>query len=114
MKRFLVLYLVPSSVVEQWKKTDPETRGPAEAKMRAAWDDWMRAHSATVSGTEAGGKTKRVSSDGIAETTNDIMLYAFAEAESHEAAARMFAQHPHLQIPDASIEVMEVRPMTGP
>lgn len=42
------------------------------------------------------------------------MLYAFAEAESHEAAARMFAQHPHLQIPNASIEVMEVRPMTGP
>ncbi|MHB2207005.1 hypothetical protein [Methylobacterium sp. CM6257] len=113
MKRFLVLYLVPSSVVEKWKRTDPESRGPAEEKMRAAWDDWMREHSGTVSGTEAGGKTKRISSDGISDTKNDIMLYAFAEAESHEAAARMFEQHPHLQIPNASIEVMEVRAMTG-
>ena len=41
------------------------------------------------------------------------MLHAFVEAESHEAAAKLFEHHPHLQIPQSSIEVMEVRPMTG-
>ena len=35
------------------------------------------------------------------------------EAESHEAAAKSFEDHPHLQIPQSSIEVMEIRPMGG-
>jgi hypothetical protein len=30
MKKFLVLYLVPASVMEEWSKTDPETRKAAE------------------------------------------------------------------------------------
>ena len=37
-KKFLVLYLVPASVVEDWSKTDPEKRKPAEEKMRAEWN----------------------------------------------------------------------------
>ena len=41
------------------------------------------------------------------------MLYSVVEAESHEAAARMFANHPHLTIPQSSIQVMEVRAL-GP
>jgi len=32
---------------------------------------------------------------------------------SHEAAAKSFEHHPHLQIPQSSIEVMEIRPMGG-
>ena len=35
------------------------------------------------------------------------------EAESHEAAARPFEGHPHLQIPQSSIEVMEINPLHG-
>ena len=73
----------------------------------------MQKHASAISGTEAGGKTKRVTADGVSDTKNDVMLYAFVEAESHEAAAKMFERHPHLQIPQSSIEVMEVRPMTG-
>jgi hypothetical protein len=34
MKKFLVLYLVPASVLEDWSKTDPEKRKVAEEKMR--------------------------------------------------------------------------------
>ena len=44
---------------------------------------------------------------------NDIMLYAIVEAETHEAAAKMFEGYPHLQIPQASIEVMEIHPLPG-
>jgi hypothetical protein len=40
-----------------------------------------------------------------------IILVSFVEAESHEAAAKAFENHPHLQIPQSSIEVMYVRPM---
>jgi hypothetical protein len=43
-KKFLVLYLIPASVVEKWSKTDPNERKAAEEKMRGEWDNWMRAH----------------------------------------------------------------------
>ena len=34
-------------------------------------------------------------------------------AESHDAAAKTFVGHPHLQIPQSSIEVMEINPLSG-
>jgi hypothetical protein len=67
----------------------------------------------SASDTGVGGKTKRVSSNGTSDAKKDIILYAFVEAESHEAAAKAFENHPHLQIPQSTIEVMEVRPMGG-
>ena len=36
------------------------------------------------------------------------MLYAIVQAESHDAAAAAFKGHPHLQIPEAAIEIMEL------
>jgi len=44
MQRFLVLYLVPSSVMADWAKTDAATRQSAEQKMQAAWKEWMSAN----------------------------------------------------------------------
>jgi hypothetical protein len=41
------------------------------------------------------------------------MLYSFVEAESHEAAAKAFEGHPNLGIPQSSIEIMEIRPVTS-
>jgi len=113
MKKFLVLYLVPASVMADWAKSDPEARKVAEQKMRAEWGKWMSDHAKIISSTEAAGKTKGVTSGGISDTKNDIILYSFVEASSHEAAAKAFENHPHLQIPQSSIEVMEVRPMGG-
>jgi hypothetical protein len=113
MKKFIALYLAPASVIEDWMKTDAETRKAAEQKMQAEWRAWMAQHDKMILGSEAGGKTKRVSPSGVADIKNDVMLYSFVEAESHEAAAKAFEKHPHLQIPQATIEVMEVRPM-GP
>ncbi len=113
MKKFLVLYLAPASVLEGWSKTDPDKRKPAEEKMRGEWNAWMSHHAKMITDTAAGGKTKRVASSGTSDIKNDIMLYSFVEAESHEVAAKAFESHPHLQIPQSSIEVMEVRPMTG-
>ena len=71
----------------------------------------MSANAAMILKTEVGGKTKRVAANGISDVKNDIMMYTFIEAASHDAAAAIFAGHPHLQIPQATIEVMEVRAM---
>jgi hypothetical protein len=112
-KKFLVLYLVPASVMADWAKTDPATKQAEEQKMHAAWGKWMGDHAKMIISTEAGGKTKRVTTSGVSDTRNDIVLCSFVEAQSHEAAAKAFEDHPHLQIPQSSIEVMYVRPMGG-
>jgi hypothetical protein len=81
--------------------------------MHAAWGKWMADHAEMIISTEAGGKTKRVTTSGVSDTRNDIALCSYVEAQSHEAAAKAFEDHPHLQIPQSSIEVMYVRPMGG-
>jgi hypothetical protein len=110
-KKFLVLYLAPPAVMEEWAKKDPTERKAAEEKMRGGWQKWMGQHSKMIISTEVGGKTKRVTSSGVADTKNAIVLYAVVAAESHEAAAQAFENHPHLQIPQSSVEVMEIKPL---
>jgi hypothetical protein len=112
MRKFLVLYLVPVAVIDDWKKNDPEKRKPAEEKMQREWGQWMTDHASMLADKGAGvGKTKRVSADETSDARNDVMLYAIVAAESHEAAAKAFERHPHLQIPQSSIEVMEIHPL---
>jgi hypothetical protein len=113
LKKFLVLYLAPVEVLANWAKTDPATRKAAEEKMRGEWQRWMAEHAKMISVTEAAGKTKAITSVGVGDTRNDIMLYSIVEAESHDVAAQAFASHPHLGIPQSSIQVMEVRAL-GP
>jgi hypothetical protein len=114
MKKFLVTYLAPASVIDEWKKTAPEKRKQAEEKMQGEWKQWMSDHRGMFADAGAGvGKSKRVTAQGTSDTRNDVMLYGIVEAESHEAATRTFEGHPHLQIPQASIEVMEINPMHG-
>jgi len=69
----------------------------------------MGNHAKMITLTEAAGKTKAVTKTGIGDIKNDIMLYSLVEAENHDIAAQAFADHPHLTIPQSSIEVMEVR-----
>lgn len=112
MKKFLVIYLAPVVVIEEWMKKAPEERKAEEDKMKAEWDGWMKEHS-QVKETAGAGKTKRVTKDGITDAKNDIMLFSMVEAESPEAAAKLFENHPHLAIPQASIEIMPVSYLPG-
>ncbi len=114
MKKFLVMYLAPASVIDDWKKTEPGKRKEAEEKMQSDWRKWTSDHMKIFVDKGAGvGKTKCVTAQGTSDTRNDIMLYAIVEAESHEAVAKTFEGHPHLQIPHSSIEVMEIHPLSG-
>ena len=114
MSRFLVLYSAPAAVIDEWMKTPAEKRKAAEEKMMHDWKNWMADHAGLFVDKGAGvGKPKRVTAQGVADTRNDVMLYAVVEAESHEAAARAFEGHPHLGIPQASIEVMPLSSLHG-
>src|ERR1044071_1435551 len=99
MGKFLVTYLAPASVIEEWKKTDPSKRKAAEEKMQQDWKKWMTDHAKSFADKGAGvGKTKRVTAQGLADARNEIMLYSVIEADSHESAAKMFDKHPHIGI----------------
>ncbi|MFZ1987649.1 MAG: hypothetical protein WAV21_01275 [Minisyncoccia bacterium] len=113
MQKFLVLYLTPVSVLEAWSKTDPEERKVAEEKMKGEWQTWASTHAGMILETAGAGKTKRVTKEGVMDAKNDIMLYSIVEAESHEAATKIFENHPHFGIPEASIEIMPMNPLPG-
>lgn len=111
MQKFLVMFLAPVAVIEEWMKTPQADREIAEKKMREEWNVWSTAHASMIKETNAGGKTKRVNASGVSDTKNDIMLYSIIEAESHDIASQAFVGHPHLGIPEASIEIMAIRSM---
>jgi hypothetical protein len=75
----------------------------------------MRTHQkrVVVSGGPIG-RTQRVSLAGVEAARNDICGYVVVSAESHEAASRMFKNHPHFAVfPGEAVEVMECLPVPG-
>ena len=65
MKKFLVLYHAPVTVVDEWKKTEPAKRKADEEKMMAEWQKWMKDNAKIFADAGAGaGKTKRVDAHG--------------------------------------------------
>ncbi len=113
MKKFLVTYLGSASAITQWKAMDEEKRRQQEGVGKEAWGKWAIANGKDIvdQGSPVG-KTKRISAQGVSDTKNEIAAYAIVQADSHEAAAKMFENHPHFMIfPGDSVEVMECLPM---
>jgi hypothetical protein len=112
MKKFLVLYMAPSAQFEQMmKNATPEQ----QKKGMDAWMKWMNTNKTSlVDGGAPLGKTKRVDSNGTKDTKNEAGGYSVVQADSHDAAARIFGKdHPHLQVPGAWIEIVEIMPIPG-
>jgi hypothetical protein len=117
MKKFLAIYIGTASSLDKsgWNSLPEGKRKELEATGIKAWGDWMVTHAAAV--VEQGGpvgKTKRTSAQGVADTKNTVTGYVVVQADSHEAAARMFEKHPHFTIfPGDSVEIMECLPIPG-
>lgn len=81
----------------------------------AAWKAWVGKHQSAIVGMGGPlGKTKRVTDQGIQDITNQLSAYTIVRAESHEAAAKMFENHPHFtNFPGECVEVMPVLPIPG-
>ena len=106
--------MAPVSEMEEWMKKPAEERADAEKKMMTDWQTWMKEHASIFADMGGGtGKTKRITSGGTAQAKNDIMLYSLVQGDSEEEITKTFESHPHFGIPNASIEIMEVRPMGG-
>src|SRR5688572_23166324 len=105
MKKFMVLYMAPTSAIEQMSKATP-------AQMKAGMDEWMswadKNRRTLVDLGAPLGKTKKVTSAGVSDTRNEITGYAIVQGDSLDAVARTFANHPHFKMGGgASIEIIE-------
>jgi transcription antitermination factor NusG len=117
MKKFMAVYTgsIEARRNSGWDALDESTRKEREASGLQAWMDWGAKHAAAI--VDQGGplgKTKRASRAGIADTRNSITGYVIVQAESHDAAVRMFENHPHFTtFPGDSVEVMDMIPIPG-
>jgi hypothetical protein len=98
-----------------WNALSGAERKAREKAGIAAWKAWVEKHQAALA--EMGGplgKTKRVGADGIADVGNEMGAFTVVRAASHEAAAKMFENHPHFAIfPGEAVEIMPVLPIPG-
>jgi hypothetical protein len=117
MKKYLAIFVgTPASAEKSgWNAMDEATRKNREAAGMKAWGDWMTANQAAIVDTGGPlGKTKRTAAAGVSDIKNSMAGYVVVQAESHEAAAKMFENHPHFTIfPGDSVEIMECLPIPG-
>jgi hypothetical protein len=98
-----------------WDALPESERRAKEGEGMAAWHAWVDKHQAAIVAMGGPlGKTKKVSQDGIHDTSNQMAAFTVIRADSHEAAARLFVDHPHFAIfPGESVEIMPVLPIPG-
>lgn len=115
MKQFMAIYLGSQAARSKWDKLSEADRNERQAAGMTAWGDWMAKHSENI--VESGGplgKTKHVDAKGVKDARNDLAAYVIVQAETHDAAAKLFLNHPHFTIfPGEAVEIMECLPIPG-
>jgi hypothetical protein len=111
MKKFMAMYMAPAATIAEMMKATP-------ADMKSGMDEWMKWSDANKKAiTDMGaplGKTKRVTSNGMADTKNEITGYTIVEADSFDAAAKIFKNHPHFKMgKGTTVDLLELVAIPG-
>ena len=111
MNKYIALFHTPVATMDEWmKSTNEETRKAAMEKMMQDWGAWTAAHAANI--VDQGSplnKTKHVDTKGVSDIRNDLNYIMTVQADSHDAAAALFTDNPHIvTIPDSFVEVIEM------
>lgn len=104
MTRFLAIYHGAADQLEKGRLSEAE-----QAEFMAAWATWAQTHQGSLVDPGAPLHMKKlVTAHAVEDFTDSKTGYAIVQADSHDAAVQMFAQHPHLQLHRGnSIEVLE-------
>jgi hypothetical protein len=117
MKKFLAVFIGSQSSEKftAWNALPPAQREAQHKAGASAWHAWVAKHQTAIrDGGGPLGKTKTVNAQGITDTRNLLTGYTVLEAESHEAAARLFENHPHFSMmPGECVEIMEILAIPG-
>lgn len=117
MKKFLAVYIgtEESMHASGWNALSDTERQEREKKGIKAWKKWVDDNKDSI--VEVGaplGKTLRTSKRGVEKSRNDLAGFTVVHAQSQEAAAKLFENHPHFTVfPGNSIEIMECLPIPG-
>jgi hypothetical protein len=98
-----------------WNALPEAERRSKERDGMAGWKAWVEKHQDAIAAMGGPlGKTKKVTQRGIEDVGNEMGAFTVIRAESHEAAAKLFENHPHFAIfPGEAVEVMPVLPIPG-
>jgi hypothetical protein len=98
-----------------WMALPEAERRAKEQEGISAWKAWVQQHQAALAAMGGPlGKTKKITTRGIEDISNEMGAFAVVRADSHAAAAKLFENHPHFTIfPGESVEVMPILPIPG-
>jgi hypothetical protein len=117
MKKFMAVFTGTASAREKAERElkDDAARNERDRQGMQAWGQWIETHRDAIVDMGAPlGRTRRVGRDGVSDISNALAGYTVVQAESYEAAAKMFENHPHFTIfPGDAVEVMECLPIPG-
>lgn len=109
MKKYMLLYMSPVSAEDQMNVSPDEMKKGMEP-----WMAWFgKCGSAIVDAGAPLGKGFHVSKQGNIESQTHVGGYTIVQAEDMDGLNALLVDHPHLVMPDASIEVLEIMPMPG-
>jgi hypothetical protein len=110
MTKFLVLYHSTTSVQEQMAAATPE-------QMKAGMDAWMawakKAGSAVVDLGMPLMSAKQITAASVKDGRGTVNGFSILQADSVDVVVALLKDHPHLHMPNSSIEVFEGRSMPG-
>jgi hypothetical protein len=110
MARFMVLYRSPFSAEEQMANAD-------QAQAQAGMDAWMawakEAGEAVVDLGMPLGRGRHIDSSQAAASDADVAGYSILEGDSLDDVVRLLQQHPHLMVPENSVDVLPILAMPG-
>jgi hypothetical protein len=118
MKKYVVIYRVPVETMQEWKKSTSQEEMKAQGeKIGVDMMAWIEKNKKSIVDTGLPlGKNTRMTAQKDREPTvepltNDLNAYIVVEAESVDDVTAMFKDNPHMQIPSAYLDIMEVAHM---
>ena len=114
MPHFLAVYTMKREDLAKFRAMPKAEQDAIDARGVPMWQAWEKknaAHLRNLGGMV--GKTTRATKEGVVPGVNDFCGYVIVEAESAEAAAALFVDHPHITVfPGDGVDVMPF--LTGP
>lgn len=108
MPRFLAVYTIKPEDVASFRSLPKAEQDAIDAIGVKQWAAWEERNAVSI--LDRGGmvgKTTRITRDGVAKAVNPFCGYLVVEAETADAAARLFHDHPHITVfPGDGVDIM--------
>jgi len=106
--RFLAVYTMKPEALTSFRSLPKAEQDAIDNRGVPLWAAWEKRNAAVI--LDRGGmvgKTMRATREGVAAAVNSVCGYVVVEADSAEAAATLFLDHPHLTVfPGDGVDIM--------